>query len=56
MPRTIVVKGTSGAGKATFAAELADRLRLAYVEIDALHWSLAGARHRPRSSAQALNP
>jgi adenylate kinase family enzyme len=36
-PRTIVVKGTSGAGKSTFAAELARRLRLAYVELDALY-------------------
>ena len=36
-PRTIVVKGTSGAGKSTFAAELARRLGLTYVELDALH-------------------
>ena len=36
-PRTIVVKGTSGAGKSTFAAELARRLSLAYIELDALH-------------------
>lgn len=36
-PRRINVKGTSGAGKSTFAAELADRLGLAYVELDALH-------------------
>ena len=36
-PRRISVKGTSGAGKSTFAAELADRLGLAYVELDALH-------------------
>jgi adenylate kinase family enzyme len=36
-PRKIVVKGTSGAGKSTFAAELARRLRLAYIELDALH-------------------
>ncbi len=37
MLQRIVVKGTSGAGKSTFAAELARRLGLAYVEIDALH-------------------
>lgn len=37
MPRKISVKGTSGAGKSTFAAELARRLGLAYVELDALH-------------------
>ncbi len=36
-PRKIVVKGTSGAGKSTFGAELAHRLGLAYVELDALH-------------------
>src|SRR5215213_8124678 len=36
-PRRISVKGTSGAGKSTFAAELAQRLGLAYVELDALH-------------------
>ena len=37
MPRKINVKGTSGAGKSTFGAELARRLGLAYVELDALH-------------------
>jgi adenylate kinase family enzyme len=37
MPRKIVVKGTSGAGKSTFAAELARRFNLPYVELDALH-------------------
>jgi adenylate kinase family enzyme len=36
-PRKIVVKGTSGAGKSTFAVELARRLHLVYVEHDALH-------------------
>jgi adenylate kinase family enzyme len=37
MPRKIVVKGTSGAGKTTFAAELARQLGLPHFELDALH-------------------
>jgi hypothetical protein len=38
MPQHIVVTGTSGAGKPTFATELANQRGLAYVELDALHW------------------
>ncbi|MDQ2910269.1 MAG: (d)CMP kinase [Actinomycetota bacterium] len=37
MARRINVKGTSGSGKSTFARELASRLELRYVELDALH-------------------
>src|SRR3954447_546995 len=37
-PRRICVKGTSGAGKSTFAAELARRLDLPCIELDALFW------------------
>lgn len=37
MARRINVKGTSGSGKSTFARELARRLELPYVELDALH-------------------
>jgi adenylate kinase family enzyme len=36
-PRRIVIKGTSGAGKSTTGAELARRLNLTFVELDALH-------------------
>jgi adenylate kinase family enzyme len=35
--RKISVRGTSGSGKTTFAAELARRLEVAHVELDALH-------------------
>ncbi len=37
MPQKIVVKGTSGAGKSTFAAKLGQRLDLPWIELDALH-------------------
>jgi adenylate kinase family enzyme len=41
------VKGISGSGKSTFARELAERLGVPYLEIDAIHhrpnWTEAGA-------------
>jgi adenylate kinase family enzyme len=37
LPRRIVFKGTSGAGKTVLAAEVARRLGLAWIEFDALH-------------------
>jgi adenylate kinase family enzyme len=58
----INVKGTSGSGKSTFAQELAERLGLRYVELDALHhgpnWSEPTAeefRARVREAMEA-NP
>ena len=36
--RRVNVKGTPGSGKSTFARELARRLELPYVELDAIHW------------------
>jgi adenylate kinase family enzyme len=34
----IVVVGTSGSGKTTFAQQLAERLHMPHIELDALHW------------------
>jgi adenylate kinase family enzyme len=45
-PRRIVVNGVSGSGKTTLAAQLADRLGIPHVEIDALHHG-AGWTQRP---------
>jgi adenylate kinase family enzyme len=36
-PRRINVRGTTGVGKTTFAAELAHRLGVPHIELDALH-------------------
>lgn len=42
--RRIVIKGTSGAGKTTLCADLADRLGITFIELDSLHhgpnWSV----------------
>jgi adenylate kinase family enzyme len=35
--KRVSIKGISGSGKSTFAAELARRLELPYIELDALH-------------------
>ena len=37
MPQRVVVKGTSGVGKSTFAATLARRLGVPFIQLDALH-------------------
>lgn len=37
MTRQVVVKGTSGVGKTTFAQALAERLGVPWIELDALH-------------------
>jgi adenylate kinase family enzyme len=58
--RRVNVKGISGSGKSTFAAELARRLGLPYIELDALHhgpnWTEAAAeelRTRVRGAMDA---
>ena len=43
MARRIVIKGTSGVGKTTFGAELAARLGVPFIELDALHHAAANA-------------
>ncbi len=59
MPRKVVVKGTSGAGKSTFAAELANLLGVAYVELDALHhgpnWSAPSAEEFQARVREAMD-
>src|SRR5207244_13231593 len=37
-PQRLVVVGTSGSGKTTLAREIARRLALPHVELDAVHW------------------
>lgn len=37
MPRRICVKGTTGAGKSTFARDVATHLGITWIELDALH-------------------
>ena len=36
--KRIVVVGTAGCGKTTFASTLAERLAIPHIELDALHW------------------
>jgi len=37
MTRYVVI-GTSGSGKTTLARQIAERLRIPHIELDALHW------------------
>jgi len=49
-PRIVVV-GTSGSGKTTFARSLAEALRREHIELDALHW---GPNWTPRTDFAEL--
>ncbi len=60
MPRRIAIKGTSGVGKTTFGQELARRIGVSFIELDALHhgpnWSEPNAeefRKRVRAALDA---
>lgn len=59
-PRRVGVRGTSGAGKSTFASEVAYRLGVPHIELDALHhgpnWAQPTAeefQQRVRAAMQA---
>jgi len=57
--RRILVKGGSGAGKSTLAQEIAEKLNLPYVELDALHhgpnWSAASAEELTARVLKAID-
>ncbi len=38
MFKRIIVVGTSGSGKSTLAKQLAEKLNIAHIELDAIHW------------------
>ncbi len=50
--RRIVVIGTTGSGKTTLAQEVAARMGLPHVELDALHWG-PGWSEAPRETFRA---
>jgi adenylate kinase family enzyme len=56
--RRVNVKGTSGSGKSTFSRELARRLEVPYVELDALHhgpnWNEASAEELQARVREAI--
>lgn len=61
-PRRINVRGTTGAGKTRFAAELATQLGVPHIELDALHWGPNWSEPSPETfrdtvqSAMDTNP
>ncbi len=53
-PRRLVVLGTSGSGKTTLAGQIAHRLGIPHVELDALHWEANWTPARPDIFQQRL--
>jgi adenylate kinase family enzyme len=54
--RRVNVKGTSGSGKSTFSMELARRLDVPYVELDALHHGPNWAEPTPEEFRNRVRP
>ncbi|HXH60539.1 MAG TPA: AAA family ATPase [Fimbriimonadaceae bacterium] len=52
-PKRVIVRGTSGAGKTTFAKALAEKIGCRYVEMDAIH-HMPNWTERPREETRTI--